>query len=175
MYAIVFNQFMKCMVIFLVCVMTLSKLNASEHNNTFAREASENHEKPTTNPKKAKLQKFLNSKLGQWLIKRLEKKIERRQARIQKRIARGKKINKKNKDRKFNHFFWGLGLILGGLLIMIIISATTTSTVVTRQFDGLFIGLAMVFLGLLIWIVGIIKGITTKSRKQKLDGFDSTD
>ena len=62
----------------------------------------------------AKVQKKLNSKLGQWLLKRLKKKIAKRQKHLNKRITKGKHIRQKSKLALTG---LGMGMMLGSILL----------------------------------------------------------
>lgn len=104
-------------------------------------------------PSQKKLQKarkFFQSRFGQWVLRKLEKKMARKKVRREKRIAQGKKVPPQGQDVDFG--WLGLVLLIGGLafiaigLLLLLLSLGNASFVLFMILGGLATVSGLVFL-----------------------------
>ena len=117
-------------------------IRASENITTKVENNPELRVRIKKNLKKDNSKRFYRSKLGQWIIKRIEQKLERKRKRLKRRETRGKTLQDKQQYFLYEMF----GLITIGVVISLI---------------GLFFllfarswGIALIIIG------GIVTGIT---------------
>lgn len=105
--------------------------------------------------KKTRMKRFLNSRLGKWLIKRAIKKQERRQKRQAKRyerkkqrwLAKGKDITKLKKHKRRGNIRTGILLMIIGALFFFVLGTLS-------PFD--IVGIVLGALGLLLILMYLL-------------------
>lgn len=109
---------------------------------------------PTKMEKKAeRLEKFLNSKVGKWMIKRVQKKIEKRQDRLAKRLA---KAEQKGKDKQIQRIKEKQKTMAGGAAVTIIIVGLVLLLLGLLIPDGgilAVLGLVAIIVGLILYLI----------------------
>lgn len=136
---------MKYFILLILLTLTFTKFVQASHPESSPL-------KPLTKKeikRQKRIKKFLNSKLGQWLIKRIAKKYQKRKERLER-----KKMRKQNKGKTWKPKREGIGFgyiiailfivlgILGALLLSFILIFGLTSTealVLTGAFALLFL------------------------------------
>ena len=136
----------------IICLLLGSELSASENIKPSIENISKKSTYYKTNRKKEKALKFLNSKIGQWLIKKTIKKIERKQARVEKLKAQGKPLKQK-RTKRFKFFLWGFLFFLGGVLVL---SLGVLLDFIILSSELIQVGVQLMAVGVAIWIVGSI-------------------
>lgn len=147
-------------IILLILSLVSGSTVASEYK--FTPKASQTIHTSPQSKKEQRIQKFLNSKLGQWYLKKLEKKLERKQRKLEKRknrlIAKGnlQKVNKIQKTQD-DLATYGIVLIIGGafclvlglVLLVLSLNVGLYVTFLTIGGLGIVVGLVLLLLGIL--------------------------
>lgn len=129
-------------------------------------------EAPKADKKAKMMQKLLNTKMGKWAVGKLQKRIEKRNAKLSAKLAIAEKAGdvkkvdsiKKQMKKQINFKSLGLWLLIGGVLaiiigyIIVVASAVNVinSNGTTTSSSGFGLGSALLYLGWLAALVGIV-------------------
>ncbi len=145
----------------LICISLVLFVSSSEAN-TLTPSADINVVSSSKTKKKAQLENFLHSKIGKWYLKKLERKINRKQFKLEKRknhwIEKGK-TDKVAKIQKIQNDLatYGIVCIVGGLfcivlgLVLLVLSLNVGLYVSFLAIGGLGLvaGLVLLLLGIM--------------------------
>lgn len=107
---------------------------------------------PKTEKKAERMEKFLNSKVGQWVLKRAKKKIEKRQDRLAERLT---KAEQKGNDKQILRIKKKQQTMAGPALTIIIIGLVLLLLGLLIPDAGILsvLGLVAIIVGLILYLI----------------------
>lgn len=130
----------------------VSEANVDQPNKKISKQARlEEKKRKKLARKQKRLQRFLKSKVGKWLLKRSIKKAQRRHKRLERKkkrwLAKGKDITKLEKKQRRGNVRTGLLLIIIGALFFFFLGSLS-------PFD--IIGIVVAAIGLLLVLLYLL-------------------